>query len=425
MAADKQRRAFISYSRTNKEFATKLTKGLRSAGYPVWFDLFDIPTGSRWDDEVEKALRECSIFMIILTPASIASENVKDEIGYAIDHGKRILPILLEQCEVPLRLRRFQYVDFTAKNFEEGLESAKELLGDLVDEASVPIPAQAPVVEAQSDHFGFEREKLIKASTLLAQGKRLAQEKDWSQAAQTFRQVLALMPNHDETQTLLSNAEIQLSQKAEAEQLAQVKVEAEDKNTKEKLSNTSLVASPTGGALEKFIAEIDHLELNKPAEEYYKRGDELMIKNQFDDAILEFVKVIRISSPQEKWYKSAQVSLKEMGFSEADIRQVGIKLPITPSVVVEKELPITSSVVSPKGGALEKFIAEIDQLELNKPAEEYYKRGNELIIQGQFDDAILEFVKVIRISSPQEKWYQSAQISLKEMGFSEADIRQV
>lgn len=147
MADEKQRRAFISYSRTNKEFAAKLVKGLRAGGYSVWFDLLDIPTGSRWDDEVEKALHECSIFVIILTPASIASENVKDEIGYAIDHGKRILPILLEKCDVPLRLRRFQYVDFTAKSFEEGFVGAKELLGDLVGEASVPVPAKTPVLE--------------------------------------------------------------------------------------------------------------------------------------------------------------------------------------------------------------------------------------------------------------------------------------
>jgi len=147
MTAENQRRTFISYSRVNKEFASKLAKGLRAESYPVWFDLFDIPTGSRWDDEVERALRECAIFMIILTPASIASENVKDEIGYAIDHGKRILPVLLENCDVPLRLRRFQYVDFTKKSFEEGFENAKELLGGLISETSTPI-----AVENQTTH---------------------------------------------------------------------------------------------------------------------------------------------------------------------------------------------------------------------------------------------------------------------------------
>lgn len=147
MAGEKQKKAFISYSRVNKDFATKLAKGLRSEGYDIWFDLMDIPPGARWDDYVESALQECPIFMIILTPASIASENVKDEIGYAIDHGKRILPILLEECDVPLRLRRFQYVDFTTKSFDQGYENAKELLNDHLVSDSTPIIKAKPEVK--------------------------------------------------------------------------------------------------------------------------------------------------------------------------------------------------------------------------------------------------------------------------------------
>lgn len=128
MVNENQRKTFISYSRVNTEFALKLAKELRVEGFSIWFDQLDIPAGSRWDREVEKALKECEIFMIIMTPAAIASENVLDEIGYAIDHGKKILPILLEMCDVPLRLRRFQYVDFTNKGFKDGYLSAKELL---------------------------------------------------------------------------------------------------------------------------------------------------------------------------------------------------------------------------------------------------------------------------------------------------------
>jgi hypothetical protein len=142
MVTEKKRHTFISYSRINKEFALKLARELKAAGFPIWLDQLDIPTGARWDDEIEKALRECGIFMVILTPASIASENAKDEIGYAIDHGKRILPVLLEDCEIPLRLRRFQYVDFTKMNYTEGVRSAKELLARLVEEKSVPVPAR-------------------------------------------------------------------------------------------------------------------------------------------------------------------------------------------------------------------------------------------------------------------------------------------
>jgi hypothetical protein len=89
MNTAKLRWTFISYSRKDKEFALKFARELKSAGYLVWLDQLDTPTGARWDDAVERALRECEIFLIILTTASISSENVKDEIGYAIDHGKR------------------------------------------------------------------------------------------------------------------------------------------------------------------------------------------------------------------------------------------------------------------------------------------------------------------------------------------------
>ena len=148
---EKQRRTFLSYSRANKDFAVKLARELKSEGFAIWLDQLDIPPGSRWDVEVEKALTECEIFMIIITQASIVSDNVLDEIGYAIDNGKRFLPVLLEKCNVPLRLRRFQYVDFTNKSFDEGVESAKELLRNLISQPTVPQKNPADSLQSTSD----------------------------------------------------------------------------------------------------------------------------------------------------------------------------------------------------------------------------------------------------------------------------------
>ena len=124
---------FISYSRANSDFAVRLAKDLKAAGHDIWLDQLDIPTGARWDDELEKALRTCSTFLIILSPESIESQNVKDEIGYAIDEGKHILPIMIKQCEVPFRLRRFQYVDYTNEahdEYDERFEETKSLLSN-------------------------------------------------------------------------------------------------------------------------------------------------------------------------------------------------------------------------------------------------------------------------------------------------------
>jgi len=150
MNPGKQPGTFISYSRSDKEFALHLARELKSAGYLVWLDQLDIPAGSRWDDEVEKALHECEIFLIILTPASISSNNVKDEIGYAIDSGKRILPILLEEGAVPLRLRRFQYVDFTKLEFNEGVNRAKQLIENLLHELSTSTATISSDPESQT-----------------------------------------------------------------------------------------------------------------------------------------------------------------------------------------------------------------------------------------------------------------------------------
>lgn len=155
---------FISYSRVNKDFALKLAKELRVSDFPIWFDQLDIPTGVRWDDEVQKALERSEIFMIIMTPASITSENVKDEIGYAIDQKKHILPIMLESCDVPLRLRRFQYVDFTTINYNEGIENSKKLLKNIIEqktEASLNVKTETSVIKTKKSSKVKINKKMI------------------------------------------------------------------------------------------------------------------------------------------------------------------------------------------------------------------------------------------------------------------------
>jgi len=119
---------YISYSREDKDFAVKLARDLKESGFAAWLDQLDIPPGARWDKEVEKALKDFSTFLVILTPASTSSQNVRDEIGYIIDNGKNVLPILLKQAEIPIRLRRFQYVDFTNKDYEAGFDEVVKVL---------------------------------------------------------------------------------------------------------------------------------------------------------------------------------------------------------------------------------------------------------------------------------------------------------
>jgi hypothetical protein len=180
MAAEKQRLIFISYSSNNRGFALELAQELKASGFRVWFDQLDIPKGSRWDDEIEKALSQCEIFLVILTKQSIESHNVKDEVGYAIDSNKRILPILLEEVNVPFRLRRFQYVDFTNKSNNEGIDLAKQLLRTLMDETAEaePAAAQAPNLQPDSDRSAELQADAHRLARQRAEAIRKARERE-------------------------------------------------------------------------------------------------------------------------------------------------------------------------------------------------------------------------------------------------------
>ena len=120
---------FISYSRTDSGFATKLATDLRNAGINIWFDQFDIPAGTRWDNEIQKALQSAATVLVVLSPSSAASNNVLDEVDYAIDHSKRLIPVMLTDCTVPIRLGRFQYVDFI-DDYDKGFNRLLQELGE-------------------------------------------------------------------------------------------------------------------------------------------------------------------------------------------------------------------------------------------------------------------------------------------------------
>jgi hypothetical protein len=120
--------AFLSYAREDAEFVLRLAKDLRAGGADVWIDQLDIKAGERWDCAVENALAKCPELLVILSPAAVESANVMDEVSFALDKGKTVLPVKHRNCEIPFRLRRLQYVDLTL-NYKAGLGRLLETLG--------------------------------------------------------------------------------------------------------------------------------------------------------------------------------------------------------------------------------------------------------------------------------------------------------
>lgn len=102
---------FVSYSRRDQEFALRLAVDLRAAGAAIWMDQADIRPSDRWDRTIEAAVRDCIGLVLVLSPNSAASDNVLDEVAVALDAGKPVIPVLIETCQIPLRLARVQQID--------------------------------------------------------------------------------------------------------------------------------------------------------------------------------------------------------------------------------------------------------------------------------------------------------------------------
>src|SRR5262245_33156076 len=104
--------AFFSYAREDSDFALRLAGDLKAAGAAVWLDQLDIQPGQRWDRAVEEALTQCVRMLVVLTPAAVNSTNVMDEVSFALEERKTIIPIIHRDCVIPFRLRRLQHRDF-------------------------------------------------------------------------------------------------------------------------------------------------------------------------------------------------------------------------------------------------------------------------------------------------------------------------
>lgn len=119
--ADDEPDIIISYSRDDEAFARQLVQSLKKQGLHIWIDIFDIETGKSWARQIGEALDICKVMVLIMSPSSMESENVEDEWNYYLDKSRPILPLLYKECDVPYRLHKLQYIDFTALGFDDAM----------------------------------------------------------------------------------------------------------------------------------------------------------------------------------------------------------------------------------------------------------------------------------------------------------------
>lgn len=118
------RSAFISYSQKDKEYVRELKARLENDGAKIWIDDVEINIGDHLIDKISEAIKENKYMVVVLSRNSVESNWVKQELSWAMDREIRdgdvtVLPVLIEECEVPAFLRDKYYADFTSKEKRE------------------------------------------------------------------------------------------------------------------------------------------------------------------------------------------------------------------------------------------------------------------------------------------------------------------
>lgn len=128
-------RVFLSHASADKTSVRELYKQLTDEGFDVWLDTENILPGQSWEFEIEKALESADVVIICLSKHSVNKDGyVQKEIHLALDVSMRlpegdifVIPARLEECQVPERLARYQWVDLFDENGFETLLRALEI----------------------------------------------------------------------------------------------------------------------------------------------------------------------------------------------------------------------------------------------------------------------------------------------------------
>jgi hypothetical protein len=108
---------FLSYENSDKEFASALSRELERRGLSVWLDQQNLLPGDNWPLEIGKALARSQAMVVLISPDSMRSKQVRQEIEYALGHSSfehRLFPIEVRPTkEVPSILRKFNILKGT------------------------------------------------------------------------------------------------------------------------------------------------------------------------------------------------------------------------------------------------------------------------------------------------------------------------
>jgi len=133
---------FVSYAHADSEWVIKnLLPRLEAARLQTIIDFRDFKPGAMSIEEMERAVIESDYTVVVLSERYVQSEwcafeNVMTQTLDPAARRRRLIPLLYEKCDIPLRLRILHFRDVTDdsdeqwRRFENDLQSLSAGISD-------------------------------------------------------------------------------------------------------------------------------------------------------------------------------------------------------------------------------------------------------------------------------------------------------
>jgi outer membrane protein assembly factor BamD (BamD/ComL family) len=210
MASDTRRplKVFLCHASGDKPAVRALYQRLAAEGVDAWLDQEKLLPGQDWQVEIPRAVHDADVVVICLSKNSVTKEGyVQKEIKFALDLADEkpegtifLIPARLEDCAVPERLARWQWVDLFEENGYSRLLRSLRLRADKVDAVI------GPGTYAETD-----KTLELRLERIYTEGLAAFYTEDWGKACRHFQAILNEKPNHKNAAEKLAEAERQRS----------------------------------------------------------------------------------------------------------------------------------------------------------------------------------------------------------------------
>ena len=157
---------FISYASADRERVLPIVERLETAGVRVWIDREGIHGGANYAKVISDAIKEASAFVLMASPASLASRNVRQELALGWRFERPYLPLRLDVVDIPDDLAYWlegsQWIELFERSEGDWLAHAAKALqpyGIVVTPPDTPLQPRAP--RERPLLVGREREQAV------------------------------------------------------------------------------------------------------------------------------------------------------------------------------------------------------------------------------------------------------------------------